>query len=55
MTTEAAVTKLSYVIGKTEWDLPKKREMMQQNIRGEMTISNISVLEELEISNRTLF
>lgn len=50
MTTEAAVIKLSYVLGKDDWDLTKKREMMQKNLRGEMTVSSKETLQDLEIS-----
>ncbi|VDM30106.1 unnamed protein product [Toxocara canis] len=49
MTAEAALTKLAYVLGKDEWDLPTKRKMMQRNIRGEMTIARSETLQELEI------
>lgn len=52
MTVEAALTKLSYVLGKDEWDLPTKRKMMQRNIRGEMTVAKFETLQELEISKR---
>ena len=37
MTPEAALTKLSYVLGRNDWSLEKKREMVQCNIRGELT------------------
>ncbi|XP_037029683.1 L-asparaginase [Bradysia coprophila] len=37
MTVEAALTKLSYVLGKDEWTLDTKKQMMEQNIRGELT------------------
>ncbi|EDV91958.1 L-asparaginase [Drosophila grimshawi] len=37
MTPEAALTKLSYVIGKTDWSLEVKKQMMQSNLRGELT------------------
>uniref|UniRef100_A0A0N5AJT7 asparaginase n=1 Tax=Syphacia muris TaxID=451379 RepID=A0A0N5AJT7_9BILA len=49
MTTEAAVIKLSYVAGNDEWDLPKKQIIMQQNLRGEMTVSTKTTLEDLNI------
>lgn len=49
MTTEAAVTKLSYVIGKESWDFAKKKEMMEQNLRGELTVSNKATLQDLQI------
>ena len=37
MTPEAALTKLSYVLSKKEWNTDKKRSMMQTNLRGELT------------------
>ncbi|XP_055843692.1 L-asparaginase [Episyrphus balteatus] len=37
MTPEAAVTKLSYVLGKRDWTLEYKKQVMQSNIRGELT------------------
>ena len=37
MTPEAALTKLSYVLGRNDWDLATKREMLQSNLRGELT------------------
>lgn len=37
MTPEAALTKLSYVLSKYDWDINKKREMMETNLRGELT------------------
>ncbi|XP_064556304.1 L-asparaginase [Drosophila montana] len=37
MTPEAALTKLAYVIGKTDWSLDVKKQMMQANLRGELT------------------
>uniref|UniRef100_F1KVU4 asparaginase n=1 Tax=Ascaris suum TaxID=6253 RepID=F1KVU4_ASCSU len=49
MTCEAALTKLSYVLGKDEWDLAEKRRMMERNIRGEITVSKSATLQELEI------
>ncbi|XP_041668086.1 60 kDa lysophospholipase isoform X2 [Cheilinus undulatus] len=36
MTPEAALSKLSYVLAKTELDLVAKKKMMGQNLRGEM-------------------
>jgi lysophospholipase len=38
MTTETALSKLSYVLAKKEWDTEKKRVMMQTNIAGEVTV-----------------
>lgn len=37
MTPEAALTKLSYVLSK-DWDIEKKRQMMQESLRGEITV-----------------
>ncbi|UYV78271.1 hypothetical protein LAZ67_16000740 [Cordylochernes scorpioides] len=37
MTPEAALTKLSYVLSKSEWSLATKKKMLQTNIRGELT------------------
>ncbi|XP_065290312.1 L-asparaginase 1-like [Dermacentor albipictus] len=37
MTPEAALTKLSFVISKTEWTDKKKREKLQESLRGELT------------------
>ena len=37
ITPEAALTKLSYVLSKENWDLAMKRRAMQFSIRGEMT------------------
>lgn len=37
MTLEAALVKLSYVLGKKEWNYAKKKEMMKTNLRGELT------------------
>jgi len=37
MTPEAALTKLAYVLSKSEWDVETKRQMMQTNLRGELT------------------
>lgn len=38
MTTEAALIKLSYVLGHDDWDLETKRKMMGKNLRGELTV-----------------
>lgn len=43
LTPEAALTKLSYVLSKSQWNLAKKREMMQTNLVGEMTVMAKSV------------
>ena len=39
MTTEAALSKLSYVLGKSEWSLSKKRRAMSSDLRGEISIN----------------
>uniref|UniRef100_A0A158P9Q2 asparaginase n=1 Tax=Angiostrongylus cantonensis TaxID=6313 RepID=A0A158P9Q2_ANGCA len=50
MTSEAAMTKLCYVLGKDEWDLDTKKMMLRSNLRGEMTVTNESILtRELDI------
>ena len=41
LTPEAALTKLSYVLAKDDWDLEKKIKMMQTNIVG--TIQHFSI------------
>ncbi|XP_015273276.1 PREDICTED: 60 kDa lysophospholipase-like [Gekko japonicus] len=38
MTPEAALTKLSYVLGKPQFSLAEKRKMLNENLRGEMTV-----------------
>ncbi|XP_046397210.1 L-asparaginase 1-like [Ischnura elegans] len=43
MTPEAASTKLSYVLGRDDWSLEKKKEMMLENLRGELTPSDSSL------------
>ncbi|XP_035826944.1 L-asparaginase [Aplysia californica] len=51
MTPEAALTKLSYVLGKDEWSLEQKKKMLARNLRGELT----TVTEEkLSISDSEL-
>lgn len=38
MTTEAALTKLSYVLGKEEFDIVKRKEVLTTNLSGELTV-----------------
>uniref|UniRef100_A0A915ESN0 asparaginase n=1 Tax=Ditylenchus dipsaci TaxID=166011 RepID=A0A915ESN0_9BILA len=52
MTTEAALTKLAYVLSKDEWDPVTKNMMMQRNIRGELTVTRSEHLDELDIIPR---
>ncbi|KAL9952035.1 hypothetical protein ACROYT_G039235 [Oculina patagonica] len=40
MTPEAALTKLSYVLGKTDLSLNQKQELIRNNIRGELTVAH---------------
>ncbi|XP_069590463.1 60 kDa lysophospholipase isoform X2 [Ranitomeya imitator] len=39
LTPEAALAKLSYVLGKTHLTLEQKKQMLYENLRGEMTVS----------------
>lgn len=41
ITPEAALTKLSYVLSKDEWSLEEKREKMQTNLAGEITVLDL--------------
>lgn len=49
MTPEAALTKLSYVLSKTEWSLATRKQMLQANLRGELTISVRSNVDDLNL------
>ncbi|EYC29837.1 hypothetical protein Y032_0005g2286 [Ancylostoma ceylanicum] len=50
MTSEAAMAKMCYVLGKDEWDHETKRMMLQTNLRGEMTVTNEAIgTRELDI------
>lgn len=49
MTPEAALTKLSYVLAKDEWDLETKRKMMVTSLRGELTIPYQNRIQDLEM------
>ena len=48
-TPEAALTKLSYVLSKKEWDLETKRKMMMKNLRGELSIPQGKMINDLEL------
>lgn len=39
MTPEAALTKLSYVLSKSEWTLQEKKQKLQEDLRGELTLA----------------
>ncbi|XP_053984145.1 L-asparaginase 1 [Hylaeus volcanicus] len=49
MTPEAALTKLSYVLSKKEWDTEMKRQMMQTNLCGELTAGRPPQLQDLDL------
>lgn len=49
MTPEAALTKLSYVLSKSEWNTDTKRLMMQTNLRGELTTGRPPNLQDLDL------
>ncbi|XP_015910491.2 L-asparaginase-like [Parasteatoda tepidariorum] len=49
MTPEAALTKLSYVLGKTEWSMQTKCDMMRTNLRGELSVHKEMKLEDSDV------
>lgn len=49
MTPEAALTKLAYVLSKHEWDTDTKRQMMQTNLRGELTAGRPPTIEDWDL------
>lgn len=49
MTPEAALAKLSYVLSKSEWSHATKKEMMQANLRGELTVVKPRKLDDLDL------
>ncbi|XP_016840542.1 L-asparaginase 1 isoform X1 [Nasonia vitripennis] len=49
MTPEAALTKLAYVLSKTEWDTATKRSMMETNLRGELTAGRSVTLQDWDL------
>ncbi|CAN8000156.1 unnamed protein product, partial [Ixodes hexagonus] len=49
MTPEAALTKLSYILSKSEWSHATKKEMLQTNLRGEMTLTNPRKLDDMDL------
>ena len=51
---QAALTKLSYVMSKSDWSLEEKRQKMLTNTNGEMTVLNLGLnpsVTESELSN----
>ncbi|XP_026830196.1 uncharacterized protein LOC105281928 isoform X2 [Ooceraea biroi] len=49
MTPEAALTKLAYVLSKREWDVETKRQMMQTNLRGELTSGRPPTIQDWDL------
>ncbi|XP_068153308.1 L-asparaginase [Drosophila tropicalis] len=49
MTQEAAFTKLSYVLGKSEWDLVNKKKVMLLSLRGELTTNKIAKINDIDL------
>ncbi|XP_076666145.1 L-asparaginase 1 [Andrena cerasifolii] len=49
MTPEAALCKLAYVLAKKDWDGETKRQMMQTNLRGELTAGRPPSLQDLDL------
>jgi hypothetical protein len=49
MTPEAALTKLAYVLSKSEWDTNTKRVMMETNLRGEMTSNRSDSMQDWDL------
>ena len=50
ITPEAALTKLSYVLAKDNWDLSMKRRAMEFCVRGEMTAQLEAVHPATQVS-----
>ncbi|KAI4485299.1 hypothetical protein M0804_006804 [Polistes exclamans] len=51
MTPEAALAKLAYVLSNKEWDIKKKERIMQSNLRGELTSSQLPFMFETDLVN----
>ncbi|XP_012522574.2 L-asparaginase 1 [Monomorium pharaonis] len=49
MTPEAALTKLAYVLSKNDWDTETKRQMMQTNLRGELTSGRPPTIQDWDL------
>ncbi|KAL3079502.1 hypothetical protein niasHS_005332 [Heterodera schachtii] len=50
MTTEAALTKLAYVLAKQEWNIEQKVAVMRKNLAGEMSVAH----SDAQLANREL-
>ncbi|XP_046819065.1 L-asparaginase 1 [Vespa crabro] len=51
MTPEAALTKLAYVLSNSDWNVKRKRRIMQSNLRGELTSSQLPFMFESDLVN----
>ncbi|XP_060650177.1 L-asparaginase [Drosophila nasuta] len=49
MTQEAALTKLAYVLGKDKWSLEQKKQMMQLNLRGELSTQFTAKINDMDL------
>lgn len=49
MTPEAALTKLAYVLSKSEWDTKTKQIMMETSLRGELTSSRLPNIRDSDL------
>lgn len=49
MTPEAALSKLAYVLGKSEWPLEMKRAKMECNLRGEVTSGKAPEMQDYDL------
>lgn len=49
MTPEAALTKLAYILSKKDWDTETKRQLMQTNLRGELSAGRPPTLQDLDL------
>ncbi|GAB6025427.1 hypothetical protein CHUAL_011173 [Chamberlinius hualienensis] len=54
LTLEAALAKLSYVLGRDDWDSKTKRKMLQTNLRGEMWSESINKIEKIKLNKEVL-